>query len=312
VSRSLSYHPRFLIVSTSIHADTPKGLADHAESVSSYLFDYGRATDGKRRNTLSQSFFCYLFAASWYKMHLRFCSWQALGFIEMLETYLGEKFAQKVKDYEDSNLTLPEELGPGDRTLATFFIKNKSQLVFSMTDIGKMLPPRQFYHLFEEENQVAIPLMLDKFDEAAKLAGKDGKALYNIEIAAIFHCILYFSFLLVGRTLARLKGYRDKFNKKGNKTFRDYKAAVRAAELPVRFLVYLLSSRAFKLHMGVWTNEGIDIKPVLPIFEKKASYLDFGKNRKILGPSRMGSSSDSLEVEVEVESELIEVREPIC
>ena len=328
MNRSLSYHPRFLIVSTSMDANTPKGLANHAKSVSSYLYAYGCTIDRALRSEYSKSFFLYLLAGSWLKMHLRFSSWQALGFIQILEKGIGKDIVLTVKGFEDSfgSLAFPEELGPGDHTLAAFFSLNKQSLCAMMKRIGKILPSHRFYELLQQENPTpseseelsenAIRLTLDIFDEAVELALKERKAFYKRKTAAIFHCILYLSLLVVGRALAKIKGWHDKLNTnpKNNMVFQEYKKAIQAAELPVRFLICMLSSRAFKSHMRVWTNEGVSIKPVLPIFEKKASYLSFGRKREILGPGKKGSSSHSseLEVEVEVESELIEVRELIC
>ena len=79
----LSPHLRCLIVSTSLDVSTPEGLANHAKSVSCYLYEFGcnKTLQGKH----SKSFFLYLLTASWSKLHSRFCSWHGLGFIQQLE-----------------------------------------------------------------------------------------------------------------------------------------------------------------------------------------------------------------------------------
>jgi hypothetical protein len=79
------YYSRSLIVSPSINNSTTTGLADHAKSVSCYLYEYGRTRDKALRTKYSDSFFIYLLVASWKKVHAHFSFWQALGFIQALE-----------------------------------------------------------------------------------------------------------------------------------------------------------------------------------------------------------------------------------
>lgn len=40
--------------------------------------------------------------------------------------------------------------------------------------------------------------------------------------------------------------------------------------------------------MNVWTNEGLDLKTILPIFEHKHEYLKFGKEHHILASLKQG------------------------
>src|SRR5882762_2308935 len=101
---------------------THEGLANHAESVSCYLHEYGR--NKALRSEYSKSFFIYLLAASWSKLHSRFRSWQALGFIRQLEQSItGSSLEEMITTIPEDRTEL--ELGPGDRTLADFFSRNK-------------------------------------------------------------------------------------------------------------------------------------------------------------------------------------------
>jgi hypothetical protein len=328
VSRSLPYHPRCLIVSTSMDVSTPEGLANHAKSVSCYLYEYGRTTDRTLRSKYSNTFFLYLLAASWLKQHSRFCSWRALSFIQELEKGVEKGIESQLKDY--SPLELPQELGPGDHTLANFYSLNKKYLCPMMTDVCENLPPILKSQLSKQANpspsgsEEAIhdkKLTFNAFSEAVELALKEKKAFYTEETAMTFHCIIYLSFLMTGRALRIIKDSHQALNLGTSKpTKMDatqvYKRAIHAAQLPVLFLINLLSSSSFMLHMEVYTHGGLNIKYSLPNFKKslKKDFVQFGKDRHILA-SKLGPSkdSDSVDSELELEEEdLTEVREPIC
>jgi hypothetical protein len=303
VSRSLPYHPRCLIVSTSLDVSTPEGLASHAESVSYYLYEY--ACNKDLRPKYSDSFFHYLLAASWLKLHHRFRSWRTLSFIQQLELAMANDTVRASIETIGEPFNpekLPTTLGAGDRTLAGFFSRNKNYLLQMATTSCRTLSvfsqPSQLDSPSGSENAIhSIRLTFDKFGKAVELALQKEKALYTKETALDFHCLLYLSFLMTGRALSKLQ---DSFQS-GRSTVDKYKQAIKAAALPVRFLVYMLSSKAFRLHMEVWTNNGTSLSHILPDFEQKALYLVFGKDRNILPSSKQGPQS-GLDSSVEVPS----------
>lgn len=323
MSRSLPYHLRCLIVSTSMNVSTPEGLANHAESVSCYLHEYGRTGDRTMRSKYSGSFFLYLLAASWRKQHSRFCSWRTFGFIQELEKSIG-RIAEQAEEYWDScdSCPFPEELGRGDRTLAEFYSKNKKYLCHMMTDTSKSLPPPIQSQLLEQVNSSpsgSEDANNNAFGEAVEHALKEKKPLYTKETAVTFHCLLYLSFIMAGRALRAIKdSYQDlpscssKMTEERAAMVDEYKTMISAAELPIRFLICLLSSTSFNSHMSVWTLDGAYIRHILPKYEKKAEYVEFGKIRKILGKLKQGPQVSSEDSEFDLEDEMTEVREPFC
>jgi hypothetical protein len=331
VSRSLPNHPRSLIVSPRIDTLTPKGLADHAESVSCYLYEYGRNRD--LRSEYSKSFFQYLLAASWMKLHSRLSSWQALGFIHALENaIIGNVIESKIENI--GTLSLKDDcdgdIGPGDRTLGGFFLQNKDYLIARMQTACKELPELlQLSKLFKttpsgsEDDKC---LTLSVFADSVELALNKKKAFYTKETALTFHYLIYLSFIMAGRALRRIKDcYRDSNlgnvksrEKLSEKVVKTYKDEIIAAELPFRFLIYMLSSTVFRSHMRVWMEEGWSMLDILPIFKDKHVYLAFGKDRSILASSKQGpyaqaedSQGPSPDTEDAAE-DMAEVREPIC
>jgi hypothetical protein len=164
---------------------SPRGLANHAESVSHYLYVFGR--NKHRRTKISQLFFHYLLAASWNKMFRRFSSWRSLHFIEQLELGLNGDIIGD--DYFPS---YPEELGPGDRSLAKFFLKNKSYLCKMIRKTAERLNlPSGFDFTFKA------------FDNAvAHAMENENMVFYTKESTLDFHYLLYFAFLMTGKALS--------------------------------------------------------------------------------------------------------------
>lgn len=308
---------------------TPKGLADHAESVSCYLYEYGRAGDKALRSKYSKSFFLYLLAASWMKLHARFRSWRALSFIRELERGITEGYvvSQIEEIGNDYGPVIPQVIGPGDCTLADFFSKNEKFLCEMITYACHTLPDEIRIQLSKlvnpspSESEDAIhdkTFTFNVFGEAVERTLKEKKPLYTKETALTFHYLLYFAFLMAGRALRGIKDYHQKFKsaapKKRSEPAQDYKSEIEAAELPIRFLICMLSSKAFKSHITVWTSKGASLKVILPRFTEKRDCMIFGKDRDILALSKQGPDPE-LELTLEnYEDDMIdsEVREPIC
>jgi hypothetical protein len=249
-----------------------------------------------------------------------------LSFIFKLEEAISKNIIASLIGDIGKNFCIPElpqELGPGDRTLADFFYRNRNFLFFLMSktycDITALCP-----QLPNHLNLSASPtLILDEkstftaFLNAADLSLKSeaNKALYTKETALTFHHLLYFSFLMAGRALGEIKDSSHNLailkSAKKEAAFDAYKKAIRNAAFPIRFLICMLSSSAFRLHMKVWTEEGASLKILLPIFEHKSEYLMFGKDRGILGSLKQGPQSQaptSLEDDL-TEADLTEVRQ---
>ena len=79
---------------------------------------------------------------------------------------------------------------------------------------------------------------------------------------------------------------------KAGTAIEDYKMAINAAELSIRFLVCMVSSSAFKLHMRVWTNKEVSLRHMLPRYGEKGNYMRFGKECEILASAKLGPQSD--------------------
>ena len=158
--------------------------------------------------------------------------------------------------------------------------------------------------------------MFNRFREAVELALKEKKALYTKETASDFHCLLYLSFIMAGRALREIKDsyaltkQHHKSLAEVGDAIADYnlKTAISAAELSVRFLVCMVSSSVFKLHMRVWTNEELSLKHMLPRYGEKGNYMRFGKEREILASAKLGPQSDS----EDLDDDTTEVCEVIC
>ena len=316
---------------------TPSGLANHAESVSSYLYEYGRASKA-RRSEFSRSFFLYLLASSWEKLHWRFRSWRALGFIMQLEeAIISGRIEKHLTEIGGSYAPSkpPEELGPGDRTLADFFSGNQTFVLDMITTTWKDLPQtiRSKFPIEKlSEGKLPEKLFEDFFKPfgVAAVHARSSKRgpLYTKESAMSFHYLLYFSFLIAGTALSKIKdslhALKNASASEYEKSTDLYKQAILAAEFPYRLLICVLSSKALRVHMDLWTNHGTELKTLLPVFEKKQEYLKFGKERHILPSSKLGpqnlddSEGDVVgddevdEVDEVNEDDITEVRELIC
>ena len=113
----------------------------------------------------------------------------------------------------------------------------------------------------------------------------ENTVFYTKESTLDFHNLLYFAFLMTGKALGRIKTShivlpsKDALERRPVKhelTIEEYKTAILAAELPIRFLLCMLSSTAFKVRMGVWTKGGLSLKPIRPYFEERHKYFAFG------------------------------------
>lgn len=252
------------------------------------------------------------------KIHKRLCSWRALGFIQQLELGISDK-CKVLESQIDAIGTqfgpdeLPPELRSGDRTLADFFLKNKNFLKEMAKEVCCSLP---------NEVRSGLHLSFDAFGNAADLALGKKEALYTKENILVFHSFLYFSFLLAGRALRDIKDSQVvlcpiKSTSQRYATAADhYKKSIEAAELPVRFLICMLSSNALHLHLTVWTNNGVTLRTILPDFACKKTYVTYGLERSFLASSKLGPNNSRDEADegedVEpTEDEITEVRQPI-
>jgi hypothetical protein len=277
-TRSLSRHPKYLRVVISLDISTPQGLADHVETLSDYLYEYGEHK--LQRAKYSEQFFIYLLSACWGKLYRRFCSWQGLGFIRSFETreYLLEAHLNLIgkpggpkDDYLDR--------GSGDRTLSHFLYLNMN-VIFDV-----ILPsfPRKMGSSSIKE--------FDKLREAVKEAYNGNlKCLYTKDTALGFHYLVYFSFILAGQVMKRIKDVSLSLKKKKNvedKALKEeYQKNVGAAVLPMKLLQTLLSSTVFQRHICVWTNDGETIDSLLPKWSEKKDNVVFGETVQIVATSK--------------------------
>ena len=63
---------------------TSQGLADHVETLSDYLYEYGEHK--LQQAKYSEQFFTYLLSACWEKLYRQLFSWQGLSFIRSFKT----------------------------------------------------------------------------------------------------------------------------------------------------------------------------------------------------------------------------------
>jgi hypothetical protein len=265
---------------------TPTGLADHAETLSEYLYEYGKYCD--KRAESSEVFFDYLISACWPKLYRRFCSWRGLGLIRNFEDRV---------DLLNGHLELigtpagPKESfmdrGAGDRTLVHFLYHN--EVVFNA-----MLPSVL-------DNNVVSVSVFDHLRKAVHNACQlnDLTNIYTKETALGFHYLVYCSFLLAGQALRKIKDHQAPLKLVGAERKSGYsllverfKSCIAAAVAPLKLLQYVLSSTVFKRHIGVWTNDGESLEELLPKWSQKRDNLDFGRKREILAKSK-GSSRES-------------------
>lgn len=295
VSRSLfSFQISFIVV-ISMDASTSDGLANHAETLSDYLYEYGGQPD--KRNDYSQRFFDYLLSACWRKLHRRFCSWQGLGLIRSFEERVDllKKHLNIIGTLAGPSKTFRDR-GPGDRTLTFFLYKNK-HIIFD-----KMLPSVLSPDM--RPQQPRSPAVFNDFREAVVNAyhENDLAELYTEKTALGFHYLVYCAFLLAGQAIRGIKDCHDNFklvekvaNRKEEyddkvKVFKD---RILAAVLPMKLLQCVLSSTVFKNHIGVWTNDGESLEQLLPKWGEKKANVEFGIKRRILGSRKLGPSGKS-------------------
>jgi len=288
VSRYISCHPSYLIVVISLDVKSPEGLANHAETLSDYLYEYGGYPS--LRGDYSVRFFEYLLSACWPKLHRRFCSWQGLGFIRTLEERVD-----LLKEHIDMIGTSagPHESfsdrGPGDRTLVHLLYANRDNVFESM--VPSVLPL-----------EICQPLpSLNNLREAIVNAVEKGewRDLYTGKTALDFHYLVYAIFLLAGQAIRKIKDHSKPLKQTGatNKAsydslVKEFKKQILAAVLPMKLLQYVLSSTIFKKHVHVWTNDGAYLSELLPKWSQKRNNMRFGKKRGILATSKDGPSEE--------------------
>jgi len=268
-----------------------EGLANHAETLSDYLYHYGENLP--ERNDDSMSFTQYLLSVCWEKLHRRFCSWQRLGLIR--------KFEERV-DILDAHLAIvgtssgPKDpflsRGTGDRTLLNFLYGNKDNI------FKKMLPSA----LPSDMHPQPSPSVFDKLYEAVVHAHEKKKLelLYTKETALGFHYLVYCVFLTAGRAIKLIKDRSKPLKIAGasknvsySEFVESFKSHITAAVLPMKFLQFVLGSTVFKDHIGVWTNDGESLDLLLPNWTEKRVNLIFGKKRQFMAESKKGPQQES-------------------
>ena len=286
---------------------TPKGLADHAETLSDYLHEYGENKD--QRSKHSEHFFDYLLSACWEKLHRRFCSWQGLGFIRNFEERINLLSGHLDMFSNESFM----DRGPGDRTLTQFLYLNK-EVIF-----GTMLPL-----VFWDSSSQSSMQVFDKLHDAViKAYNKDSMCIYTKDTVLGFHYLAYSAFLLAGQAIREIKDHQaplknaganlanlKKKNEAGvkkdagakkkeakkeklyNSLGEAFRRHISAAVLPMKFLQCVLSSTMFKRHIKIWTNNGESLDELLPKWWQKKDNLLFGKKRHILAASKTGPSEE--------------------
>ena len=269
---------------------SPKGLANHAETVCDYLYDYGGNTF--QWSEYSKKFFKYLLSVCWEKIHRRFSSWRGLSLIR--------KFEERV-DLLNGHLDLigtlasPNEnfmqRGPGDRSLTHFLFRNDISVFDSM--LQQVLPHDMCYQppqsVFKNLREVVRHAFQD-----------DLTPLYTKETALGFHYLVYGAFLLAGQAIRKIKDGRTPLNQEKAEKKKDYHVQVKnleayigAAVLPMKLLQCVLSLTVFKRHIGVWTNDGECVDELFPKWSQKRDDMMFGKKRQILSESKQGPSKKS-------------------
>lgn len=255
---------------------SPEGLADHAETIADYLYDYGK--DQGQRNKNSTLFFEYLLSACWEKLYRRFSSWQGLGLIMKFEkhVHLLEKHLE---------LTPSEDFmkrGPGDRTLVNFLSLNQDIFDSAIKDAHPRGKPE-----------------LEKFRDAVVYASRTGNDdlndLYTRETALGFHYLAYSAFILAGRVIRKIKDQKSALNntsRKNASAVEEFKNSIKIAVAPIKLLQCVLASTVFKRHIEVWTNHGESVNELLPKWSEKTDSLEFGVNRQILAKEKKGPTKN--------------------
>ena len=267
-------------------ASTPNDLANHAETLSDYLYDYG--LQPSMRTVYSRQFFDYLLSACWRKLYRRFSSWQGLGLIRNFEERVDllQRHLDIIGTPAGPNKTFMDR-GPGDHTLAIFLHRNRVVIFESML-------PSVLQHDMHSPPPKSV---FDDFREAVVNANDkdDLMGLYTQKTALGFHYFVYCAFLLAGQAIRAIYDSYEPLAKNGASTKKSYTNAVKnfkddilAAVLPMKLLQYVLGSTIFKRHIEVWTNDGACLEQLLPKWPQKKDNLIFGKRRHILGSSKKG------------------------
>lgn len=283
-----------IVVVISMDVSNPGGLANHAETLADYLYEYGE--DKTKRKEYSGLFYTYLLSSCWEKLYSRFSSWQRLGLIRSFEekVVLLEGHLKLIGSLVGPNVDFMEQgPGSGDMTFTQFLYLNGDAIFGSDAGSGMLvsvLPPD-----LGLSNSV-----FDKLREAIYDASKDSKSyLYTKETSLGFHYLVYCAFLLAGHAIREIKDHHVGLNQTGAENKEGYhelvdkfKGRIRAAVLPMKFLHCVLSSTVFKRHIGIWTNDGESIDNILPKWLEKSDNLKFGKKRLLLSKLKLGPSKE--------------------
>lgn len=93
----------------------PRDLGDHVATLTAYLNDYQSSTDQKEQSTNAMKFTSYIISTCWPKITRRILSWQAKGFLMLLNLPISPDW-ERIRTFEG----YPSALGPGDQTLIGF------------------------------------------------------------------------------------------------------------------------------------------------------------------------------------------------
>ena len=269
----------------SMDVSSPTGLANHAETVCDYLYNYGGG-DGTQRNEYSKKFFKYLLSACWEKVYRRFSSWQALSLIRKFQDRVDllKGHLSLIGTSASSNDNFAR--GPGDRSLIQFLHWNK--VVFGMLE--QVLP--------DDPKSVFEKLRDEVIDHAF---ADSSMPLYTKETALAFHYLVFGAFLLAAQAIVKIKDGRRPLNQSNAQKKNEYvsqvdhfKKCIAAAVLPMKLLQCVLSSTAFKQHIGVWTSNGESVSELFPIWSQKSLDVKFGIDRQILSTLKQGPSKSTL------------------
>jgi hypothetical protein len=263
---------------------TPKGIADHAETISDYLYEYG--VNPLSRKVLSLSFYVYLLSACWQKLYKRFSSWRALGLIRNFETRVAS-FQEHLTIIGEAGMSL----GSGDRTLQIFLYQNRKFIFHSMLPT---VPPPTI------ENPVQWGSVFDKLHQAVinynSSPGENSPNMYTTETAMGFHYLFWGAFILAGRAIRDIKDnhaiLKNSSKQQDNKQESVFRTCILAAVLPMKLLHCVLSSTMFKNHIIIWTDDGASIGSLLPKWSQKKANLQYGLDRQIRAKGLSEESDD--------------------
>ena len=226
-----------IVVVISMDVSSPGGLANHAETLADYLYEYGEHKT--QRKEYSGLFFNYLLSSCWEKLYSRFSSWQRLGLIRSFEekVVLLEGHLNLIGSWVGPNVDFMEQgPGSGDMTFIKFLYLNRIAIFGSDAGSGMLvsvLPPD-----LGLSNSI-----FDKLREAIYEASKDSKSyIYTKETSLGFHYLVYCAFLLAGQAIREIKDHHVGLNQMGAENKEGYhelvdkfKGRIRVAVLPMKF-----------------------------------------------------------------------------